>query len=263
VRDSVVNQLLAKLDGVENCGNVLVIGMTNRRELIDEAMLRPGRLEVHVEVGLPSEEGRRQILDIHTRRMVEAGFLPRAAWEGEFDNEEGGGGGGGGGGRGGILEALVGRTEGFTGAELAGLVRAASSFAVARHLEGTEEEANEEEMEEMEEEEGGGGSSSSSSSDETKKPILVTEADFLRGLAEMEPQLALVRRSRRRSVGALLGDLGLRDQYEAALCEHHDVSWEELVRMDDAQLRECGVDKVGHRVRILAAAARESAGVAL
>ena len=91
----------------------------------------------------------------------------------------------------------------------------------------------------------------------------VTEADFLRGLAEMEPQLALVRRSRRRSVGALLGDLGLRDQYEAALCEHHDVSWEELVRMDDAQLRECGVDKVGHRVRILAAAARESAGVAL
>jgi vesicle-fusing ATPase len=50
VRDSVVNQLLAKLDGVTALGNVLVIGMTNRRDLIDEAMLRPGRLEVHVEV---------------------------------------------------------------------------------------------------------------------------------------------------------------------------------------------------------------------
>ena len=43
MRDSVVNQLLAKLDGVENAGNVLVVGMTNRRELIDDAMLRPGK----------------------------------------------------------------------------------------------------------------------------------------------------------------------------------------------------------------------------
>ena len=50
IRDSVVNQLLAKLDGVEQLDNVLVIGMTNRRELMDAALLRPGRLEVQVEV---------------------------------------------------------------------------------------------------------------------------------------------------------------------------------------------------------------------
>ena len=46
VRDSVVNQLLAKLDGVKEMDNMLVIGLTNRRDLIDPALLRPGRLEV-------------------------------------------------------------------------------------------------------------------------------------------------------------------------------------------------------------------------
>lgn len=43
--------------------------MTNRRDMIDEALLRPGRLEVQVEISLPNEEGRLQILDIHTARM--------------------------------------------------------------------------------------------------------------------------------------------------------------------------------------------------
>jgi vesicle-fusing ATPase len=46
VHDTVVNQLLVNIDGVEQLNNILVIGMTNRRDLIDEALLRPGRLEV-------------------------------------------------------------------------------------------------------------------------------------------------------------------------------------------------------------------------
>ena len=64
-RNSVVNQLLAKLDGVNALPNVLMIGMTNRRELLDEALLRPGRLEVQVHVPLPDDCGRRGILQIH------------------------------------------------------------------------------------------------------------------------------------------------------------------------------------------------------
>lgn len=44
-------------------------GMTNRRDMIDEALLRPGRLEVQVEISLPNEEGRIQILNIHTAKM--------------------------------------------------------------------------------------------------------------------------------------------------------------------------------------------------
>ena len=68
-KDAVVNQLLTNLDGVEALNNVIVIGMTNRKDLMDEAVLRPGRLEVHIEIGIPNEEGRLQILKIHTKQL--------------------------------------------------------------------------------------------------------------------------------------------------------------------------------------------------
>jgi SpoVK/Ycf46/Vps4 family AAA+-type ATPase len=64
-RASVVNQILSKMDGINSIDNVLLIGMTNRRELLDEALLRPGRLEVQIEIPLPDREGRREILQIH------------------------------------------------------------------------------------------------------------------------------------------------------------------------------------------------------
>lgn len=72
-----VNQLLTNLDGVEALNNIIVIGMTNRKDLIDEAALRPGRLEVHIEIGIPSEEGRIQILKIHTKKLEEEGLLDK------------------------------------------------------------------------------------------------------------------------------------------------------------------------------------------
>jgi len=75
VADTVVNQLLSKIDGVESLNNILVIGMTNRKDMIDEALLRPGRLEVHMEISLPDENGRIQILNIHTRKMRDNGCL--------------------------------------------------------------------------------------------------------------------------------------------------------------------------------------------
>ena len=71
VHDTVVNQLLAKIDGVEQLNNILVIGMTNRKDMIDDALMRPGRLEVQMEISLPNEQGRIQILNIHTARMRE------------------------------------------------------------------------------------------------------------------------------------------------------------------------------------------------
>jgi vesicle-fusing ATPase len=80
-RASAVNQILAKLDGINAVGNVLLIGMTNRRELLDEALLRPGRLEVHVEIPKPDSEGRREVLKIHFAALRQRGRLSKPLCE--------------------------------------------------------------------------------------------------------------------------------------------------------------------------------------
>jgi len=66
VSERVVNQLLTELDGLEEMGNVMVIGATNRPDMIDPALLRSGRFDRLVMIGQPDEEGREQILKIHT-----------------------------------------------------------------------------------------------------------------------------------------------------------------------------------------------------
>ncbi len=108
VRDDAVNQLLTKIDGVESLNNILVIGMTNRKDLIDEAILRPGRLELHVEIGLPDENGRLEILKIHTKKMIKNNILQE-----DVD-----------------LEKLSLISKNFTGADLETLVKRASSYAL-------------------------------------------------------------------------------------------------------------------------------------
>ena len=66
VSERVVNQLLTELDGLEEMGNVMVIGATNRPDMIDPALIRSGRFDRLVMIGQPDEEGREQILRIHT-----------------------------------------------------------------------------------------------------------------------------------------------------------------------------------------------------
>ncbi|XP_019879561.1 vesicle-fusing ATPase 1-like [Aethina tumida] len=110
VHDTVVNQLLSKIDGVEQLNNILVIGMTNRKDMIDDALMRPGRLEVQIEISLPNEEGRVQILNIHTARMRHFKKISP-----DVDCRE-----------------LATLTKNFSGAELEGLVRAAQSTAMNR-----------------------------------------------------------------------------------------------------------------------------------
>ncbi|XP_010899478.1 vesicle-fusing ATPase isoform X3 [Esox lucius] len=115
VHDTVVNQLLSKIDGVEQLNNILVIGMTNRPDLIDDALMRPGRFEVKMEIGLPDEKGRVQILNIHTNKMRDFGLLAP-----DVDVKE-----------------LAAETKNYSGAELEGLVRAAQSTAMNRHIKAT------------------------------------------------------------------------------------------------------------------------------
>ena len=112
VHDSIVNQLLTKIDGVDALNNILLIGMTNRRDMLDEAILRPGRLEVHIEIGLPDEAGRTQILKIHSAKMSENEFLGQ-----DVD-----------------VADLARRTKNFSGAEIEGLVKSAVSFALSRQV---------------------------------------------------------------------------------------------------------------------------------
>lgn len=112
VGDNVVNQLLAKMDGVDQLNNILVIGMTNRKDLIDPALLRPGRFEVHLEISLPDEKGRCQIFKIHTAKMKQEKKLAADVSIGE----------------------LAAKTKNFSGAEIEGLVKSAASFALNRNV---------------------------------------------------------------------------------------------------------------------------------
>jgi SpoVK/Ycf46/Vps4 family AAA+-type ATPase len=160
VRDSVVNQLLAKMDGVKQANNVLVVGLTNRPELLDPALLRPGRLEVQLRVELPDAGGRRDIFRIHTRQMREAGGLSRAAEDMIEDLSD---------------EGLANHSDKYTGAEIAGLVRSAASFALARSVQQLDSELDSEQNEDA----------SFLDSEEGKVSI----ADFKQALKEVRPSL--------------------------------------------------------------------------
>jgi transitional endoplasmic reticulum ATPase len=106
VTKRVVNQFLAEMDGLQNLQNVLVIGATNRHDIIDPAILRPGRFDVLLDIGPPDLEARKAILEIHT---VKKG-MPMA------DDVD--------------LDKLAAKTEYYTGADLEGLVRTAALLAV-------------------------------------------------------------------------------------------------------------------------------------
>jgi vesicle-fusing ATPase len=112
VNDSAVNQLLTKIDGVDSLNDIIVIGMTNRKDLIDEAILRPGRLELHIEVSLPDEAGRLQIFNIHTKKMRENKILA--------DDVD--------------LPHLAKITKNYTGADIESMVKLACSNALSQGI---------------------------------------------------------------------------------------------------------------------------------
>jgi cell division protease FtsH len=99
-REQTLNQLLVEMDGFEMKDNIILIAATNRPDILDPALLRPGRFDRQVVVDRPDRKGRKKILEVHTRGK------PLAS---ELD-----------------LDVLAGQTPGFTGADLANLINEAA-----------------------------------------------------------------------------------------------------------------------------------------
>ncbi len=104
VTERVVDTILTELDGLSELKNVIVIGATNRPDILDPALLRPGRFDKIVEIPMPDEQTRYEIFKVHTKRMPLAKSVS--------------------------LESLAAATEGYTGAEIENLVREAGMFAI-------------------------------------------------------------------------------------------------------------------------------------
>ncbi len=104
--ERMVNQLLTEIDGVEELDKVMIIAATNRRDLIDPALLRPGRIDAIVDLGMPDNNTRKQIFMVHTRGMPLVKDVQ--------------------------VEDYVKRTEGWTGAEIAAICREAGLAAIKR-----------------------------------------------------------------------------------------------------------------------------------
>jgi cell division protease FtsH len=102
-REQTLNQLLVEMDGFEMKDNIILIAATNRPDILDPALLRPGRFDRQIVVDRPDRNGRKKILDVHTRGK------PLAR---EID-----------------VDALAGQTPGFTGADLSNLVNEAALLA--------------------------------------------------------------------------------------------------------------------------------------
>lgn len=108
VTERVISQMLTEMDGLEDLKGVVVIGATNRPDIIDEALLRPGRFDRILEVPIPDRESRMQILKIHTSKKP---LHPSVN-----------------------LDKLVELTDGFTGADIAALVNAAAISSVKERV---------------------------------------------------------------------------------------------------------------------------------
>ena len=106
-REQTLNQLLVEMDGFEGNEGVIVIAATNRADVLDKALLRPGRFDRQVQVGLPDIKGREQILKVHLKKLPNTIGVD--------------------------AHALARGTPGFSGAQLANLVNEAALFAARRN----------------------------------------------------------------------------------------------------------------------------------
>jgi len=110
VTESVVSQILTEIDGMEELKNVTIIAATNRPDMLDDALMRPGRLERHIFVPPPDKEGRKQIFEVY---LKDAGTLLTSDV---------------------TIDQLVEKTEGYVGADIEALIREAKLAAMREFI---------------------------------------------------------------------------------------------------------------------------------
>ena len=118
VTERVLNQMLAEMDGLEDLKDILVIGATNRPDMLDSALLRPGRFDKILLVNAPDSKGRLNIIKIHTQKMP-LGDGKKAFNDKEKDN---------------MLKELLEKTEGYTGADIESLAREAALLSLRESI---------------------------------------------------------------------------------------------------------------------------------
>jgi len=118
VTERVLNQLLAEIDGLEDLNDVLIIAATNRPDMLDPAIMRPGRFDKILLVNAPGEEGRKRIIGIHTKKM------PLGKNGIKFNEEE----------REKLIAKIAKRTEGHTGADIESLMRESAMVSLRESI---------------------------------------------------------------------------------------------------------------------------------
>ena len=137
VTERVVSQILTEIDGLEELHNVVVIGATNRLDIVDSALLRPGRFDRIIEVPMPDAKARESIFRIHTKKKPLAGNVD--------------------------LIKLVEYTDGFSGADIAGVCNRAAMTAIRRFVNNKEKSV---------------------------KSIKITQEDFVNAINKIRPEKA-------------------------------------------------------------------------
>ena len=133
VTERVLNQMLSEMDGIEDLKNVVVIGATNRPDMLDAALMRPGRFDRILLVDIPDEKSREKIIEIHTKAMpivptkeeikeIERYFDKDSRLTPEMPDKQK------------LVQYLVRKTEGFVGADIESFVREAAIIALRKNI---------------------------------------------------------------------------------------------------------------------------------
>ena len=110
IDDKVLTQLLTMIDGLDSANNILIIGITNRKDVLDDALVRAGRLECHIEIPLPTIMGRKEIIDIYLNPLREKNLVK------DMNSDE-----------------WARRLDGYSGADIESLIGRAKNLALLRN----------------------------------------------------------------------------------------------------------------------------------